>query len=102
MSVRTLTLAAALTVGIGSAAMAQGVAIETPFGGVAVGVPGPYYDYYDGPAYRGYYYEPQPDGWSGPYGWSRQGDRVDEEIFSGSAGRWALEDDYENQTGINR
>ena len=95
MNIRTLALAGALTLGLGGAAMAQGVYVDTPIGGFGVGAsPDPYvYDY--GPSYGPSYYDPAP------YAWSRRGDRVDEEIFSGSADPRALQDDYEDQTGIN-
>jgi hypothetical protein len=104
MNLRTLALAGALTLGIGGTAMAQGVFVDTPVGGFGVGVgPGPYvYDdgYGYGPSYGPTYYGPRYYA-PAPYPLSRQGDRVDQEIFSGYAGPRALQDDYENQTGIN-
>ena len=58
MTIRTLCLAGALTVGLGSAAMAQSVGVYTPLGGIGIEGPATYsygYDRYDDGLWRGAY-----------------------------------------------
>ena len=116
MSMRTLCLAGALTVGLGSAAFAQSVGVYTPFGGVGVYGPDHYaygqrYDRYgDRYAYRAYRpyrgrgaydayaYAPAP--WMYPPGnLHRANPNANPNLREG----WSLpeQDQYRNETGIN-
>lgn len=66
MTIRTLCLAGALAVGVGSAATAQSIGVYTPFGGVGIHGPATYgyaYDrYYGDRSWRGAYaYSPGAD-----------------------------------------
>lgn len=123
MMVRTMALAALLALGLGSTAMAQSIHVDTPGFGLSFGAPyhGPdhysfahdedYYGYGGGYAHtsdvEAYAYTSTDEYVAGPVygyrsGWpSRRGDRADERIYSGGVGGPYLQDDYNNQTGIN-
>jgi hypothetical protein len=70
MSMRALCLAGALTMGLGSAAMAQSIGVHTPFGGVGVYGPDRYAYSYDAYRYgpRGYHRGPAVGVGIGPVG----------------------------------
>ncbi len=94
MTMRTLALATALTFGLGSAAMAQSVWVDTPAFGFSVGTPAPH-------VYGGYGYAPygayDAYAYSAPYAYGR----VYGDFNTGR--RWGTmqRDDYLNQNGFN-
>ena len=122
MLARTTILASVLALGLGSTALAQSLHVETPGFGLSFGEPhyGPdhysyaYDDSYGYDSYGAYAYTPDTDAYAyapdvyvraPTYGYgsgwsSRAGDRANERIYSGAGGPY-LQDDYNNQTGIN-